>query len=162
LTSTLKDSNDRQEFPSGAVRDTQTLKGRFDLLPHVAVLRCAQILEMGAEKYAERNWEKGMPVSRCLNSGIRHALKAANGFTDEPHLALAAVNFLFAIEIAERAAIGVVSPDFLDIPSTLEDVDPSQFEGEIATYTEKGVRHPFSEDELAEAALVAEETSTDA
>ena len=35
----LKDSGTRQEFASGAVRDQQTGKGRFDLLTPAALLR---------------------------------------------------------------------------------------------------------------------------
>ena len=39
----------------------------------------------GAKKYADRNWEKGMPVHCYIDSGVRHYLKFLRGDTDEPH-----------------------------------------------------------------------------
>jgi len=38
---TLHDSGERQQFATGAVRDRQAGKGRFDLLPALAVTRLA-------------------------------------------------------------------------------------------------------------------------
>ena len=51
----LKDSGDRQVFDSGAQRDRQGGKGRYDLISPYAVERLAIILERGAKKYNERN-----------------------------------------------------------------------------------------------------------
>ena len=59
----IKDSGDRHEFASGAVRDMQEGKGRCDLLPPAAILRLARHFEAGAKKYGERNWEKGIPIN---------------------------------------------------------------------------------------------------
>lgn len=139
-TAKLKDSGARQQFDTGAVRDTQTLKGRFDLLPFDGLLRIAQIFELGAIKYEDRNWEKGIPVSRSINSGIRHLLKAANGHTDENHLALAGANVLFALATIERASRGVLPPDMNDLPSHLDDYNPSDLEGELPSYSGQGLR----------------------
>src|SRR5262245_60354782 len=44
----LQDSGVRQQFETGAVRDTQSGKGRFDLLPPAAMLRIAKHFEKGA------------------------------------------------------------------------------------------------------------------
>ena len=55
----LKDSGERTEFPSGAVRDMHEGKGRFDLLPMCVLMRLARHYEAGAKKYSDRNWEKG-------------------------------------------------------------------------------------------------------
>lgn len=41
--------------------------------------------EEGAKKYDERNWEKGIPLWCFVDSGIRHYLKWARGYNDEPH-----------------------------------------------------------------------------
>jgi len=68
----LKDSGDRQSFESGAVRDIQVGKGRFDLISPFALLRIARVYEKGALKYAARNWEKGMPYGRFIDSALRH------------------------------------------------------------------------------------------
>lgn len=128
----IKDSGNRTEFASGAVRDIQTGKGRCDLLPldivgeffecvpdksgfeeislfqedhdrshlvkaakvfaadifpddETAILEYACHLEDGCMKYGDRNWEKGIPLSRFIDSGIRHFLKFRRGDDDERH-----------------------------------------------------------------------------
>lgn len=129
---TIKDSGDRTEFESGAVRDMQAGKGRCDLLPldivaeyfecvpdksgfeeialfqedydrahlvkaakafakeifpddETTILEYACHLEDGCNKYGDRNWEKGIPLSRYVDSGIRHLLKHRRGDDDERH-----------------------------------------------------------------------------
>lgn len=37
-----------------------------------AAQEVVNVLDMGAEKYSERNWEKGMKWSRCYDSAQRH------------------------------------------------------------------------------------------
>lgn len=134
----IKDSGQRTEFETGAVRDIQEGKGRCDLLPLDVVailyarkfgednysvkifselylfttsgnyrflaeaiawfvedrkfqswpdmlLEVAKHFEEGAKKYGEHNWQKGIPVGRYLDSGVRHYLKWLRGDTDEPH-----------------------------------------------------------------------------
>ncbi|MFB3779681.1 MAG: dATP/dGTP diphosphohydrolase domain-containing protein [Bryobacteraceae bacterium] len=68
----IADSGTREEHATGAVRDIRQGKGRFDLITPVALRRLAKIYEGGAVKYAARNWEKGMPISRFLDSAKRH------------------------------------------------------------------------------------------
>ena len=132
----IKDSGDRTEFSSGAVRDRGN-KGRCDLLPlsiiarlypidgcgvllaldelrrtgltnelvnaisvfcnarlyscgafndtETAILELAIHFEEGAQKYEARNWEKGIPISSFVSSGIRHYLKYRRGDNDERH-----------------------------------------------------------------------------
>lgn len=128
----IKDSGNRTEFASGAVRDVQSVdKGRCDLMPldvvsgyfaepHNAVIRYIDgfqkggnpefltraLLEFaalrgwdlptmtievsihmaeGCTKYGERNWQKGIPLSRYVDSGTRHFLKWVRGDNDERH-----------------------------------------------------------------------------
>ena len=131
----IKDSGNRTEFATGAVRDIQEGKGRCDLLPldvvaellaspgsgySVAVidgirkfmslgysiflkealrsfvienkwdyptmlLELSKHFEEGAKKYGEYNWQKGIPISRYIDSAIRHYLKWLRGDTDEAH-----------------------------------------------------------------------------
>ena len=124
--SIIKDSGERREFISGAVRDLASGKGRCDLLPlrqiavmtndvtfcyfadfistgdinnlrlilqrHIeerllykTILTLSVHFENGAQKYDERNWEKGIPIHCFLDSGIRHYLKHLDGQIDEDH-----------------------------------------------------------------------------
>lgn len=61
------------------------LHTNFDRTIHTTVLEVAKHFEDGAKKYGERNWEKGIPVSRYIDSGVRHYLKHLRGDTDERH-----------------------------------------------------------------------------
>ena len=58
-----KDSGERRQFNTGAQRDVVTDKGRYDLISPIMIERLAKLLQRGAEKYNDRNWEKGMPLS---------------------------------------------------------------------------------------------------
>lgn len=107
----LKDSGNRREFETGAVRDMQEGKGRCDLLPACALLRLSKHYEAGAMKYEARNWEKGIPISVMIDSAMRHLLKYMDGQTDEDHLAAVAWNILGAMWMEEKR------PDLQDLPS---------------------------------------------
>lgn len=54
-------------------------KLRFDLIPPEAVEGLASIYTMGAKKYSDRNWEKGLQLMGCFASLMRHAWKWASG-----------------------------------------------------------------------------------
>ena len=140
---TIKDSGNRTKFETGAVRDIQRGKGRFDLMPldvvenllwayergtsaapcmisdviayinnakryssssgllqavccyakatrkdiFALMLDVAKHFENGALKYGEHNWEKGIPISRYIDSALRHLMKDLAGETDEDHAA---------------------------------------------------------------------------
>ena len=55
----------------------------------------------GALKYAERNWEKGLPIHSFIDSAIRHLCKEILGWTDEPHLIACAWNVVGALYTLE-------------------------------------------------------------
>lgn len=114
-TPRVDDAASVETFPSGAVRDNRIGKGRYDLLPPRAVDLVSKHFEAGARKYGDRNWEKGQPVSRYLDSGLRHAFRALKGDTDEDHLVAAAWNLLAAIETRERARAGRLPLDLNDV-----------------------------------------------
>ncbi len=94
----VEDSGKRQEFNTGSVRDTREGKGRYDLLPPEAIYRLAVHFANGAVKYGDRNWEKGQPLSRYLDSAIRHLFRYLSGSRVEDHLAAAAWNALCCIQ----------------------------------------------------------------
>jgi hypothetical protein len=116
----VKDSGKRQEFQTGAVRDLQSGKGRYDLLPTRAIRRLAEHYENGAVKYGDNNWLKGMPLKRMMDSAIRHIFKALEGQTDEDHLTAAAWNILGVIELQERIEAGLLPKELDDLPKLIK------------------------------------------
>ena len=79
----IKDSGERTEFGTGAVRDMHSGKGRMDLLPWEALIEVSKHCEEGALKYGERNCEKGIPIHSLIDSAFRHLAKYMMGMKDE-------------------------------------------------------------------------------
>lgn len=117
-TDAIKDSGQRTEFDTGAVRDMHEGKGRYDLLPWEAIHEVAKHCEAGGAKYGERNCEKGIPIHSLIDSAIRHLICYLRGMDDEPHLRAAAWNVLFAIWTE------IKHPELQDIPCR-QKPDPS-------------------------------------
>src|ERR1700736_4429046 len=86
------DSGEREAFDTGARRDTQTDKPRFDLIPVEPLTRLAALYARGAAKYGEGNYEKGMPFQRVIASLLRHVYAWMDGEQTEDHLAAVAWN----------------------------------------------------------------------
>jgi hypothetical protein len=99
-----KDSGKREEYDSGMRRDIQDGKPRFDLLlvPELPyeeqfLTRFASLLERGASKYGERNWQLASSEeeqSRFRASAVRHMMQWACGEVDEDHAAAVAFNLM--------------------------------------------------------------------
>jgi hypothetical protein len=115
----VKDSGARQEFITGAVRDTQAGKGRFDLLPYYAITRLAQHFENGARKYGDSNWRKGIPLCRYLDSLMRHAFKFMAGMDDEDHLAAVIWNACCLLETQELIKLDFLPKELDDLPKSV-------------------------------------------
>ena len=98
----LPDTGKREDFESGAMREPATGKGRYDLISPFALHRLAQHYENGAKKYSERNWEKGLPAGRMLDSARRHINQYMMGNADEDHLAAATWNLFCVMEFEQR------------------------------------------------------------
>lgn len=124
----IKDSGSRTEFPSGAVRDMHTGKGRMDLLPWAAIMEVSKHAENGSRKYGEHNVDLGLPTHSLCDSGLRHLAKYLEGWDDEPHLLAAAWNLLWAIQMELK------HPECVDTPwnksKTKPDFNPDDFTGE--------------------------------
>lgn len=116
----MKDSGQREEFSTGAVRDSREGKGRYDLIPVIALKRVAAVYEKGASKYSARNWETGINQSRCYDSALRHLMQYAEGLRDEDHLAQAAFNVLAMIFTEEQVNRGNLPASLMDLPSYLK------------------------------------------
>lgn len=111
----ILDSGKREEFSTGAVRDTQENKPRYDLIPISVLERLAVHYGLGAQKYATRNWQKGQPISRYYASLQRHLMALIKNADDEEDHAAAviwnAVAVAWTIEQIEK----------YNLPSELDD-----------------------------------------
>lgn len=88
----LQDGGKRETYSSGAMREPDNDKPRYDLIPPEPLRRLAVNMTKGARKYSEHNWNKGMPSSRLLASALRHIEQARAGDTSEDHWAAAVFN----------------------------------------------------------------------
>jgi hypothetical protein len=113
----VKDSGKRESFTTGSRRDTREGKGRFDLFSPLAMFRLARHYENGAVKYGDRNWEKGQPQSRFMDSAIRHLFKYLGGARDEDHLSAAAWNVMAMIHQEEQFVQERLDPSLNDLPT---------------------------------------------
>jgi hypothetical protein len=75
----IKTSGAERTFQSGAHRDANTNKGRYDLLPTRAMREAALHFQHGGQKRGDRNWEQGMPLSQFLDSALRHLFAELEG-----------------------------------------------------------------------------------
>lgn len=118
----IQDSGKRQKFSTGSVRDTRDGKGRFDLISPFAMRRVAKHYEGGAVKYGDRNWEKGQPIMRYLDSAERHIndLKAALllGEQTEDHAAAIIWNMISYIHTEEMLKINRLPIELDDRPKS--------------------------------------------
>ncbi|MCI4410206.1 MAG: hypothetical protein JHC38_00885 [Thiotrichales bacterium] len=83
-------------------------KPRFDLIPAIAELKIAEVLEYGARKYAPDNWRKvDNPEARYLAAALRHINAWRRGEKRDQesglsHLAHAATSLMFIMELVSE------------------------------------------------------------
>lgn len=102
-------------YSTGSIREDKTGKGAFHQIPTLALRRLAVHYERGAEKHGKDNWRLGQPLSVYWDAGLRHALAAKDGLTDEDHEAAwiwNAVAFLWTKDAIQRG----------ELPSELDDL----------------------------------------
>lgn len=107
-----KDSGQHEEYPSGMKRDVSAGKPRFDLLLPIDIpfekqmlTRFAALMERGAKKYDERNWEKANSLEeydRARESAFRHMVQWMNDEQDEDHAAAVMFNLMAAETIIQK------------------------------------------------------------
>jgi hypothetical protein len=113
----LKTGAEQQTFATGAKRDAQTGKGRFDLVPLYPILRLAKIFEAGAVKYGADNWLNGMPLRRYWDSASRHLLAYSVGLQDEDHLGQALWNIWCLMTTEALIKNGALPEGLRDMPN---------------------------------------------
>jgi len=113
----LKDSGKRENFPTGAIREPNDGRGRYDLISPIALRELAIHYERGAEKYMDRNWEKGLPLSRHLNSALRHLQNFLAGDRTEDHLSACVFNCFAITHVLAMIQDGKLPKELNDLPN---------------------------------------------
>lgn len=83
---------------------------------YTALLEVSKHYADGAKKYAERNWEKGIPLHCFIDSGVRHYIKYIRDDKDEPHDRAFLWNMLGALWTQEN------KPELIDLPFGKEEL----------------------------------------
>jgi len=86
--------------------------------------------EEGAAQKGDRNWEKGFPISRCLDSAMAHLSQIAAGDTSEDHWAAVAWQAFTAMHFQEEIKAG-------RLPGVLEDLP--NYESQKGTQSRPGI-----------------------
>lgn len=112
---TKSTGDEPRKLPSGAQRDSRKGKGRFDLIPAIALKRLAQLYERGAEKYGENNWQKGQPLSWYIDSAARHLNDFMAGDRSEDHITAVAWNAFGYVTTEARIKLGILGSELDDV-----------------------------------------------
>lgn len=114
----IKDSGEHKEegTGTGAVRSSGEGRGRPSLLPFDALMEVSVHFEEGAAKYDDRNWEKGLKLSRYLDSMLRHVTDITMGDTSESHERAIAWNALCFLATWKRIQNGTLPAGLDDLP----------------------------------------------
>lgn len=105
-------------FDTGAIRSSNEGKGQPSLLPFDALVELSKHFEEGAKHYAPRNWEKGIPLSRYVDSMFRHLSAIMDGDNSEPHHRAMAWNAICFLATWIRIEQGKLPTDLCDLPNT--------------------------------------------
>ena len=85
-TEELPNSGKKEHYTTGAKRDGDVGRGRFSLIPPIALRSLAKRFEEGGRMYGDNNWHNGFPLSRLYDSMNRHLLAISEGDESEDHL----------------------------------------------------------------------------
>lgn len=81
-----------------------------------AFRRLAVHYQNGAVKYSKNNWRKGQPVSRYVNSLIRHYWATIEGNIEEDHLAAMLWNIVAIYVMIQEVCNGTLPKEIYDYP----------------------------------------------
>lgn len=102
----------------GDVSNTLLREGGWYAISPKGIERLAKLYERGAAKYGDRNWEKGQPLDRYIDSALRHMNRYRMGDTDEDHLIAFVWNvigYLWTKEKGLAPATGIFSPKLIEL-----------------------------------------------
>lgn len=96
-------------------------KPRVDLVPPSMMLSAASVCAFGAQKYGDRNWERGMPYGKVYASLQRHLLAWWGGEERDaesgmPHTWHVLWNAMALVEYERRLTAGTLPAEADDRP----------------------------------------------
>lgn len=122
-----------EKSPCGGGLRYDAGKNRLDLIPPEWFWGLGVVMTQGAKKYEDRNWEQGMPWSKCWGPALRHAFKWLLGerYDEETgchHLLMVAWNVL-ALFTYDMRKIGMddlkrPAPGLIEIITAFCQVEP--------------------------------------
>lgn len=115
----MSDELGKQVFSTGAQRDTQDNKLRYDLIPVSFLRELAEVFTEGANHYGDRNWQKGIPATRYYASCMRHLTAYIEGDRSENHLMKACWNILAMKWTLNKTDEGSLPPELNDLENLL-------------------------------------------
>lgn len=112
------------------------MKPRYDLIPPSILHAIAMVLTYGADKYEDRNWEKGIKYGRVFGAMSRHMWAWFRGENIDPesnlpHLWHVACNVAFLVHFTCNPA------KYSDLDDRPIADDPAYQEIEFTRYKEK-------------------------
>ncbi len=111
---------DVEVLGNGCVRQKSTGRGAYELMSPFVAEADAKLFEWGSvNRGGDRNWEKGCPFSRCVQSMYRHLIKFTMREADEDHDDnLAAIRFWAGamIHYQEMIRRGILPGSLDDMP----------------------------------------------
>ena len=125
------------DYPSGAKRDTTKGKGRYGLISPIMLRRLALLYERGAEQKGDRNWEKGFPFSRALDSAQRHINQYREGHRDEDHPIQAIWNLACVVHFEEMIELGLLPKELNDLPVYTKRIECKVIEPGVKEYKDE-------------------------
>ena len=105
-----------ENFSTGSRRDSREGKGRYDLIPWSVISQLSKRFESGAQLYGDRNWEKGQPLGRYLDSALRHLFQFLEGETNEDHGIASIWNLIALMATLQKIKDG-------ELPESLDDLE---------------------------------------
>lgn len=102
------------KYENGGIRESAVGKGTYKYIPTVALKRLSHRYQYGEMKYgATDNFKKGLPVSNCWDSAMRHLIAYMDGDNSEDHLAAVAWNVFCIMEMETH------HPEMVDLESRI-------------------------------------------
>ena len=120
----MHDSGQRKISETGAQTDPSHINAAMELLSPYSLWQLSTWLGRGAEKYAPRNWEKGIPFSVCIGKLQRHLAAYMMGKTDEPHLDAVGFWWHALTHYEAMIALGKLPASLNDLPQYEKVVKP--------------------------------------